>query len=356
MDRISNLPKEVISHIVSFLSAKEAVFTSLLSKKWQNLFTIIPKLRFDDTDEIQGSFSDFVDGVIALPSTTRVRKFNLRCRDRVDPAQYDLINRCLCDVLKRGVLVLKLDIGIGKHYDLPFQFFTCKTVVKVELEGGYGDGFVVDVLPANAFLPALETLTLSVIQFDDLRGCAFVKLLSACPVLKELTIFGMRWQRREWSGTLCSPTLQRLIIQDFHPSQFTRLTLDTPSLTYFECSDASPDEFSIVNLDTLVEAKLHLMLTGEYQCHVLDEGFVIHDSSSSPSNLIKGLGSVEIMDISFQNTFDVSVLLFLLFLCDFLLQIEFREKNIISESFRHYCFAFIRCFTMSLFNLNNAAS
>ncbi|KAG2320548.1 hypothetical protein Bca4012_056413 [Brassica carinata] len=312
MDRISSLPNEVICHIVSFLSAKEAVFTSVLSKKGRNLFTIIPKLQFDDADEIQGSFSDFVDGVIALPSSTRVGKFYLSCRDRVDPARYDLINRCLCDVLKRGVLDLKLDIGIGTHYYLPFEFFTCKTVVKVELDGRYaagyfyGRGFVVDVLPENAFLPALETLTLSVIQFNDLRGCAFKKLLSACPLLKELTIFGMRWQRREWSGKLCSPTLQRLIIQDFHPSQFTRVTLDTPSLTYLECSDAIPDQYSIVNLDSLVEAKLDLILTNDHS-HKLYDGFGNHDfdySFSNPTNLIKGLGNVGIMEISFQYTFE----------------------------------------------------
>lgn len=192
----------------------------------------------------------------------------------------------------------------------------------MELEGryaagySYGKGFVIDVLPENAFLPALDTLTLSVIQFNDLRGCAFKKLLSACPVLKELTIFGMRWQRPKWSGKLCIPTLQRLIIQDFHPSQFTRVTLDTPSLTYLECSDAMPDEYSIVNLDSLVEAKLHLMFTdGQYQYYIPYDGSVSHDhnnSSSNPTNLIKGLGNVEIMEILFQNTFVVSVLLFLL--------------------------------------------
>ncbi|KAF8095347.1 hypothetical protein N665_0336s0024, partial [Sinapis alba] len=192
------------------------------------------------------------------------------------------------------ILDLKLDIGIGKHYYLPFEVFTCKTVVKMELEGRYaagyfyGKGFVVDVVPENAFLPSLETLTLSVIRFNHLRGCAFKKLLSACPVLKELTIFGMRWQRRKWSDKLCSPTLQRLIIQDFHPSQFTRVTLDTPSVTYLECSDAFPDEYLIVNLDSLVEDKLQLMLTNDHYNNLYD-GF--------------GLGNVEIMDISFQYTF-----------------------------------------------------
>ncbi|KAG7561390.1 F-box-like domain superfamily, partial [Arabidopsis thaliana x Arabidopsis arenosa] len=79
MDRISNLPEELISHIVSFLSAEEAAFTLVLSKRWENLFTIIPSLYFQDWSKIQGSLMDFVDGVIALPLCSRIRKFSIRC-------------------------------------------------------------------------------------------------------------------------------------------------------------------------------------------------------------------------------------------------------------------------------------
>ncbi|XP_010468897.1 PREDICTED: putative F-box/LRR-repeat protein At5g15620 [Camelina sativa] len=38
MDRISILTDEIICHIGSFLSAKEAAFTALLSKRWRSLF------------------------------------------------------------------------------------------------------------------------------------------------------------------------------------------------------------------------------------------------------------------------------------------------------------------------------
>ncbi|CAH8269108.1 unnamed protein product [Arabidopsis lyrata] len=79
MDRISNLPDELICHIVSFLSAKEAAFTLVLSKRWKNLFTIIPSLYFKDWSTVQGSLMDFVDGVIALPLCSRIRKFSRAC-------------------------------------------------------------------------------------------------------------------------------------------------------------------------------------------------------------------------------------------------------------------------------------
>ncbi|KAF3608742.1 hypothetical protein DY000_02048947 [Brassica cretica] len=156
MDRIIILPKEAIRRIVSFLSAKEAVFTSItsiLSKK--------------------------------------------------------------------------------------------ETVVKVELEGRYAAGLSYG---------------------------------------KGLVSFGGNIRNGQAS---CIPTLQRLVIQDFHPSQFTRVTLDTPSLTYLECSDAMPDEYSIVNLDSLVEAKLHLMFTGgQYQYYIPYDGSgPLHYNEEQPESV-----------------------------------------------------------------------
>jgi hypothetical protein len=311
MDRISNLPNEIICHIVSFLSAKEAAFASILSKRWRNLFTIVIKLQFDDSVKNEGSLKDFVDGVLALPTSSRVRSCSLECRREFDPTHYDDFNRCICALLKRGILDLKLDICAGRRYSLPLEVFTCKTLVKLELGSDFG-GFVVDLVPEDAFLPALETLLLNYIRFKDLRRCAFEKLLSACLVLKELVIHNMEWERWKWSGNISSPTLERLTIShvDLYECEFTRINLDTPNLTYLELSDAVPDDYPIVNLDSLVEVKLDLTLMVDHKYHgYVDDNDTI---SSNPTNLINGLRNVEIMNLQSPNTFQVSVLLFLL--------------------------------------------
>ncbi|CAH8269106.1 unnamed protein product [Arabidopsis lyrata] len=302
MDRISNLPNEIICHIVSFLSAKDAAFALVLSKRWQNLFTIVPNLEFDTSVKNQGNLMEFADGVLALPASSRIRSSSLKFRRGVDPTHYDDLNCCICALLNRGILDLELDICAGRPYSLPLEVFTCKTLVKLELGGNYG-GFVIDVVPENAFLPALETLVLTYIRFKDLRGCVFEKLLSACLVLKELVIENMEWERWKWSGNLSSPSLQRLTINhgDFYQCEFTRINLDTPSLTYLMLSDVVPDDYPIVNLDSLVEAKLDLMFTVDH----IYEGFVSdYDTiSSDPTNLIKGLRNVEIMNLLSPNTF-----------------------------------------------------
>ncbi|ESQ46932.1 hypothetical protein EUTSA_v10027779mg [Eutrema salsugineum] len=309
MDRISNLPDEIICHIGSFLSAKEAAFASVLSSRWRNLFTIIPKLHFDGSVVNDGErFKDFVDRVLALPVTCRVRTFSLKC-NHVAAQHEEQINRCLCHVLKRGVLVLELLISFPRkgYHSLPFEVFTCKTVAEMKL----GSGLVVDFLPADASLPALKTLFLDSVRFHDSGGgrCTFNTLLSASPLLEELVMDSIQWERWKWSCTVSSPTLQRLTIRrkkwySYDGSNeetirldcrclaydFDSISLDTPGLTYLEYSDYVPREYLVVNLKSLVEAKLMLRVD-EHRIWVEEHA----DDFFNPMNLINGFKNVEIL-------------------------------------------------------------
>ena len=46
-DRISNLPDDILSYILSFLSMREAVKTRILSRKWRFLSSPSTDLHFD---------------------------------------------------------------------------------------------------------------------------------------------------------------------------------------------------------------------------------------------------------------------------------------------------------------------
>ncbi|KAG7555384.1 F-box domain [Arabidopsis suecica] len=289
MDRFSNLPDDVICHIISFLSAKEATCLKFVSKNFRNLVTIKPNVVFD----LWETFKNFADGLLAETTSYRIRRFSLKLGS-MDFAQYKLLNDCLCNVLKRGVLDLELDINVKEDYILPFEVFTCKTVIKLKL----GCGFVIDILPKNALLPALKTLILDLVRFDSSDGCAFTRLLSASPVLEELVINRLNWEHWKGSRFVSSPTLKRVTIRrkEWEPeawTEFESVSFDTPSLTYFEYKDVIPYGYPIVNLNSIVEARLTLPREVEYDWV---------NRSADPSNLIKGLKNVEILSIKVLHT------------------------------------------------------
>src|SRR5664279_5487719 len=47
IDRISSLPDEILTYILSFLSTRNAVQTCILSKRWINTWTSVPVLEFE---------------------------------------------------------------------------------------------------------------------------------------------------------------------------------------------------------------------------------------------------------------------------------------------------------------------
>lgn len=177
MDRISDLPDGIIIRILSFLSIDEAASTSLLSKRWRDMFAFTPNLHFALTKPKQflpfvdhrKNFMDFVDRVLAVSGNSAIRRFTLKCRLGVGSAH---TNRWISNVLSRGVLDLHLDLKAQDS--LLFEVFACKTLVKLKL-----NRFEIPMLPEDASLPALKTLSLDFVRFYNIG--AFEKLISACP-------------------------------------------------------------------------------------------------------------------------------------------------------------------------------
>ncbi|EOA24481.1 hypothetical protein CARUB_v10017738mg [Capsella rubella] len=296
MDRIilSDLPDDLIRRIVSFLAAKDAASLLVLSKRFRNVYTIIPDLVFDDRAKFQGTFTGLVSEALArLETTTCIRRFSLKSERGLDS---DRINHWLRDVLNnRGVRDLEMGIYGDNGYILPLEIFTCKTLNKLKL----GREIVISLLPQNALLPSLKTLIFESVWFCNLDDCAFQAFLLACPVLKELTIDGMYWETWKWSGIVSSRSLQRLTIGreliNFKGPDPQNIIFDTPSLAYLDYSDFVPDGYTIVNFESLVEAKLNLlvMVNRRWNEVFATDGDIL---SSNATNLIQGIRNVQILE------------------------------------------------------------
>ena len=75
---IDNLPDPILQHILSYLSTKNAIRTSILSKRWKYLWTSIPKLDFDEGAlDRRLMFMKFVERVLALHDPSNIKNFSL---------------------------------------------------------------------------------------------------------------------------------------------------------------------------------------------------------------------------------------------------------------------------------------
>ncbi|CAA7016743.1 unnamed protein product [Microthlaspi erraticum] len=247
----------VVSHILSFLpKTKEAASTSVLAKRWRNLFAFVPSLDLDDSDflspkrskrEKDGAvqcFMDFVDRVLALQDVSPIKAFSLKVKTGVDPYRVD---RWILNVLRRGVSHLGLFLEFKEDYSLPYEISVSKTLV--ELKTGYGVDL--DAWDDDMFLPMLKTLVLDTVKFG--RG-QFQTLLPACPALEELELLDMVWRDR--NVIISSSRLKYLKITSEDGSLGT-FSLDAPNLVVLDYGDFAEEDYPLLNLQNVVQVELN---------------------------------------------------------------------------------------------------
>jgi hypothetical protein len=261
MDLLSSLPDEVRCLILSFLTTKESASTSVLSKKWRNLFALVPNLDFDDSeflhpeegkrerDGILQSFMDFVDRVLSLQGNSSIRKFSLKCETGVPPAR---VNRWLCEVLQRDVSDIDLTIDLGYGYYLPEELFVSETLVNLKLKSAFN----IDWWPGaeGTSLPMLKSLCVYGVRVfcdDELQ-----ELLPCFPVLEELQMSNMQWLDSD--ETVSSATLTTLHITGIRSENPKSISFDTPNLLSFVYTDFVAEDYPLVNMKNLSLARLAL--------------------------------------------------------------------------------------------------
>ncbi|XP_061339384.1 F-box protein At4g09920-like [Gastrolobium bilobum] len=247
-DRISDLPDAVLCHILSFLPTKICVTTSILSRRWRNIWKDIQVLDFPyDYSEDSEHLAVFMNRFLALRKGYDIRVFRLSCfyansTDSKSMAKW--VQAAIGPNLEELLLRLNLDLG----FVVPNTLFTCSSLVSLTLDYG-----IRIEKPPAVFLPSLKMLE---IEYVCLSHDFIETLLCGCPALETLTwhIFA------ECSTKFRVPSsLKRLELLVCSTPWESYLDIDAPRLEYlYIVHESSSFHCKVTNLHHMVHAHLDI--------------------------------------------------------------------------------------------------
>ncbi|KAI8558068.1 hypothetical protein RHMOL_Rhmol04G0059700 [Rhododendron molle] len=255
-DIISNLPGNVLHHILSFLSTKDAIRTSVLSTKWEYLWTSISEIDLHDTSpqtsrKVDMSFLDFVDRVFHFRDASDIKRLTIKSSEVVNSSR---VNSWISASMRHNIEELNLSLHWKAQPVLPCHLFTCQSLVALKLYMNWSLK-----VPSLTHFSNLKTLELSHVTFSDDNSTQH--LFSSCPVLQELALVKCGWKNLK-TLMICIPTLKRLTIEDEYLWMQDALSCVTKiyaaNLIHLCCISSLVVDFCLYDLSSLVDASIGL--------------------------------------------------------------------------------------------------
>ncbi|KAL0015204.1 hypothetical protein SO802_002273 [Lithocarpus litseifolius] len=189
IDRISNLPWDVLDTILVHIPLKEAVRTSILSSKWRYKWTGLSRFNIDDKCFPSYLSDKVLRWKVILKIIHQVQSNHGGPVEKFRLAAYCMPNHCDLDqwiwfLTDKGIkeLILK-EFDSIKRFKLPSEVFSCPQLSCLELYG-----CIIMLSPTFRGLNSLISLNLShiYISSDTLES-----LIVNCPVLERLTLINI---------------------------------------------------------------------------------------------------------------------------------------------------------------------
>ncbi|KAA8534056.1 hypothetical protein F0562_031573 [Nyssa sinensis] len=202
-DRISQLPDDIIISILSRLPLKEAVFTSVLSRRWRYLWTCITGLSFDSDEALdkiatepksrngeRPKYINWVNRVMRQHTGPTIDEFRI-CFD-LDRTSKCAIDRWIKFAVAKRVQKLELDLlENGESLRQPSRNYTFPYKLVGPAKGSslkHPSSILPGVSPSTfAGFKSIKFLSFKCV---NVSGEVFEYFLSNCPVLQYLSIHG----------------------------------------------------------------------------------------------------------------------------------------------------------------------
>ncbi|KAJ3690767.1 hypothetical protein LUZ61_019931 [Rhynchospora tenuis] len=307
-DRISELHDSILTHILSYLTTKEAVQTQMLSKRWRNVWASVPILDFDsanfppddvsfdgafasylsddsecdlnDNTECHEKFVKFIDAVLASRQVQLVDRFRLVWKCPSCFYDYLLpVRRWIHHVVQQLTRVLSIYLQTRfRMVEISDLTFTCSSLEEMKFQ--VHKRWPETLNPALVTLPHLRKLNIGHFR---IKADFMDKLLLGCPSLEELELYAC-WL---FISQISCGSLKSLIINGCY--HMTEIEVSIPSLQYLKVTIMSSQTTGYVfkNLSSLVKASICLLTVNDYEMFIV----------GNEARILEGLLGVTTLDI-----------------------------------------------------------
>lgn len=188
IDYISDLPEHVLHHVLSYLHAKDAARTSILSTRWSEVWNSYQKVAFDlrhlhkMKSDSKKNYKNVIDGLLKYPEVGREQ---LYCIDKLKLClaagsgitESDL-NDWISAAVERKVGELEVQVKSGISYLLPSCVICWSSITALNLYKC--------LLPDDSInLPRLQKLSFKLMDITPLMLQNFI---SGCPLIEDLRL------------------------------------------------------------------------------------------------------------------------------------------------------------------------
>lgn len=250
---INNFPDDLLSHIISSLPMKEAVRTSVLSRRWRYLFTSMKNLDFEvhtfnEKKKLDGLL-DFVDRLVLLQDMPSILRFRVGCFPPLMNPQR--VERWICALVRNKIqeLVLWSHCRAVNGLTLPESLFSCETLEVLNLDFR----MQTDVLkfPATICLPRLKVLHLKHILFPN--DGSEERLFPNCPVLEDLALFGCTFCKGCVKFSISNQNFKRLTLKFYFIKEKSVIFINAPSLVFLHYTMSGHHPLVLKDVKSLAE-------------------------------------------------------------------------------------------------------
>ncbi|KAJ9180007.1 hypothetical protein P3X46_008316 [Hevea brasiliensis] len=179
LDRISDLPSNVIDHILACLPLKDAARTSTLSKKWKEKWHTVPHIIVDENffhERSQRKLEGIINYIL-IRHEGNIEKFSVSVEKVKDCYNMKL---WIWSLLQKSIKELSLIIRRGQHNEVPSDLFSCQQLRKLSLRH-------FEIKQAHSFKGFHNLISLKLNKVN-IATAIFESLISRCPLLEQLTV------------------------------------------------------------------------------------------------------------------------------------------------------------------------